>query len=45
MSLEEIASNYSFPQVYQFYFHKDRGLNKAMNTGGKIAISLGTSYE
>ena len=30
VSLEEIASNFSFPQVYQFYFHKDRGLNKAM---------------
>ena len=30
VSLEEIASNCSFPQVYQFYFHKDRGLNKAM---------------
>ena len=30
VSLEEIAKNYSFPQVYQFYFHKDRGLNKAM---------------
>src|SRR6476646_7466534 len=29
VSLEEIASNFSFPQVYQFYFHKDRGLNKA----------------
>src|SRR3569832_694834 len=30
VSLEELANNYSFPQVYQFYFHKDRGLNKAM---------------
>lgn len=30
VSLEEISSNFSFPQVYQFYFHKDRGLNKAM---------------
>ena len=29
ISLEEIAK-FSFPQVYQFYFHKDRGLNKAM---------------
>src|SRR5216684_5285673 len=26
VSLEEISSNFSFPQVYQFYFHKDRGL-------------------
>jgi L-lactate dehydrogenase (cytochrome) len=30
VSLEEIASRYSFPQIYQFYFHKDRGLNRAM---------------
>ncbi len=30
VSLEEISSSFSFPQVYQFYFHKDRGLNKAM---------------
>ena len=30
VSLEDIAANFSFPQVYQFYFHKDRGLNKAM---------------
>ncbi len=30
VSLEEIAQTFSFPQVYQFYFHKDRGLNKAM---------------
>ena len=30
VSLEEIASSFSFPQIYQFYFHKDRGLNKAM---------------
>src|SRR5215467_99764 len=37
VSLEEIASNYSFPQVYQFYFHKDRGLNKAMMERAKTA--------
>jgi L-lactate dehydrogenase (cytochrome) len=30
VSLEELARDYSFPQVYQFYFHKDRGLNRAM---------------
>src|ERR1700726_5260276 len=30
VSLEDIAANFSFPQVYQFYFHKDRGLNNAM---------------
>jgi L-lactate dehydrogenase (cytochrome) len=30
VSLEELRSAYSTPQVYQFYFHKDRGLNRAM---------------
>lgn len=30
ISLEELSSKFSFPQAYQFYFHKDRGLNKAM---------------
>ena len=30
VSLEEISSKFSFPQVYQFYFHKDRGLNQLM---------------
>ena len=30
VSLEEISSEFSFPQVYQFYFHKDRGLNRDM---------------
>jgi L-lactate dehydrogenase (cytochrome) len=30
VSLEEIASRFSFPQIYQFYFHKDRGLNRVM---------------
>ena len=30
VGLEELAAKFSFPQVYQFYFHKDRGLNKAM---------------
>ena len=29
-SLEEIAQQINTPQVYQFYFHKDRGLNNAM---------------
>jgi L-lactate dehydrogenase (cytochrome) len=36
VSLEEI-SKFSFPQVYQFYFHKDRGLNKAMIERAKAA--------
>ena len=37
VSLEDIAANFSFPQVYQFYFHKDRGLNKAMMERAKGA--------
>ncbi|WP_428623304.1 alpha-hydroxy acid oxidase [Sedimenticola sp.] len=36
-SLEEISENYSCPQMYQFYFHKDRGLNKAMLDRAKDA--------
>ncbi len=36
VSLEEVAK-FSFPQVYQFYFHKDRGLNKAMMERAKSA--------
>jgi L-lactate dehydrogenase (cytochrome) len=30
VSLEKLRKSYSGPQVYQFYFHKDRGLNRAM---------------
>ena len=30
VSLEEVRGQYSTPQVYQYYFHKDRGLNRAM---------------
>lgn len=30
VSLEEVRKAHSNPQVYQFYFHKDRGLNRAM---------------
>ena len=30
VSLEELRKKYTTPQVYQFYFHKDRGLNHAM---------------
>ena len=37
VSIEEIAQNYDTPQVYQFYFHKDRGLNKAMMQRAKEA--------
>ena len=27
VSIEELRGKYATPQVYQFYFHKDRGLN------------------
>ena len=30
VSMEQIAQQFSNPQVYQFYFHKDRDLNRAM---------------
>jgi L-lactate dehydrogenase (cytochrome) len=30
VSLEELRRAHDTPQVYQFYFHKDRGLNRAM---------------
>ena len=37
VSLEELRKAYSTPQVYQFYFHKDRGLNRAMLERAKTA--------
>lgn len=37
VSLEELRKRYSTPQVYQFYFHKDRGLNRAMLQRAKEA--------
>jgi L-lactate dehydrogenase (cytochrome) len=37
VSLEEIRSKFSGPQVYQFYFHRDRGLNRAMLERAKSA--------
>ena len=37
MSVEELRNAYSTPQVYQFYFHKDRGLNRAMLQRAKDA--------
>ncbi len=37
VSLEELRRRYSNPQVYQFYFHKDRGLNRAMLERAKAA--------
>ena len=30
VSLEELRKAYDTPQLYQFYFHKDRGLNRSM---------------
>lgn len=37
ISLEELRKRHSGPQVYQFYFHKDRGLNRAMMERAKGA--------
>jgi L-lactate dehydrogenase (cytochrome) len=37
VSLEEVREKYATPQVYQFYFHKDRGLNRAMLERAKTA--------
>lgn len=37
VSIEEIRKKHSNPQVYQFYFHKDRGLNKVMMERAKEA--------
>ncbi|MEM6745130.1 MAG: alpha-hydroxy acid oxidase [Pseudomonadota bacterium] len=37
VSLEELRRAHSTPQVYQFYFHKDRGLNTAMMSRAKEA--------
>jgi len=37
VSLEEVRKAYDTPQVYQFYFHKDRALNRAMTQRAKEA--------
>jgi L-lactate dehydrogenase (cytochrome) len=37
VSLEELRRAYTSPQAYQFYFHKDRGLNRAMLERAKAA--------
>ncbi|REG81310.1 alpha-hydroxy acid oxidase [Marinomonas pollencensis] len=37
VSMEDIAKQINTPQVYQFYFHKDRGLNRAMMERAKAA--------
>ena len=36
-SLKQIRQEYAGPQCYQFYFHKDRGLNRAMLENAKEA--------
>jgi L-lactate dehydrogenase (cytochrome) len=37
VSLEELRKGHDTPQIYQFYFHKDRGLNHAMLQRAKDA--------
>jgi L-lactate dehydrogenase (cytochrome) len=37
VGLEELRKAHKTPQVYQFYFHKDRGLNRAMMQRAKEA--------
>jgi L-lactate dehydrogenase (cytochrome) len=37
VSIEDLRKTYATPQVYQFYFHKDRGLNRAMLERAKEA--------
>lgn len=37
VSLEELRRAHDGPQVYQFYFHRDRGLNRAMMQRAKDA--------
>ena len=37
VSLAELKQKHKNPQVYQFYFHKDRGLNRAMMQSAKEA--------
>ena len=37
VSMEALRKAYATPQVYQFYFHRDRGLNRAMLQRAKQA--------
>jgi L-lactate dehydrogenase (FMN-dependent) and related alpha-hydroxy acid dehydrogenases len=37
VSMEDIAKQVDTPQVYQFYFHKDRGLNRVMMERAKAS--------
>jgi L-lactate dehydrogenase (cytochrome) len=39
VGLEELRRAHDTPQIYQFYFHKDRGLNRAMMQRAKEAAS------
>ena len=38
VSVEELRKSYDTPQVYQFYFHKDRGLNRAMMERANVLL-------
>src|SRR5438309_1883924 len=37
VSVEELRKTYDTPQVFQFYYHRDRGLNRAMMQRAKEA--------
>ena len=37
VSIEDLRRRYKTPQAYQFYFHKDRGVNRAMMERAKAA--------
>jgi L-lactate dehydrogenase (cytochrome) len=37
VSMEELRKKHATPQVYQFYYHRDRGLNRAMMQRAKEA--------
>ncbi|MEO1250344.1 MAG: alpha-hydroxy acid oxidase, partial [Pseudomonadota bacterium] len=37
VSVEDLRRDHDTPQIYQFYFHKDRGLNRAMLQRAKEA--------
>ena len=41
VSLAEVRKAYSTPQCYQFYVHKDHGLNSAMLQSARRAMSGG----
>lgn len=41
VSLQDIKAKHSNPQAYQFYFHKDRGLNRAMlETAKEVGVDI-----